>query len=105
MTPCKFKTKWYFLTLFSTAEETKLFLLLVCFVVDGVVVLICFVCLQFYFILFFLMSRYQVMLNCWQEDADDRPTFDSLRRELKRMENQHKVNSHKPKQTNKQTKF
>ena len=42
------------------------------------------------------------MLNCWQEDANDRPTFEGLRRELKRMENQHKVNSHKPKQTNKQ---
>ena len=40
------------------------------------------------------------MLNCWQEDADDRPTFEDLRRELKRMENQHKVNSRK--QTNKQ---
>ena len=38
------------------------------------------------------------MLNCWQEEADDRPTFEGLRRELNRMENQHKVNSHKTKQ-------
>ena len=93
MTLCKFKNEWYFefLTLFSTAEGKKLFLLFVCFVVGGVVVLICFMCLQFYFIIL-LMYRYQVMLNCWQEDADDRPTFEGLRRELKRMENQHKVN-------------
>ena len=40
------------------------------------------------------------MLNCWQKDANDRPTFEGLGLELKRMENQHKVNSHKPKQTN-----
>ena len=31
------------------------------------------------------------MFNCWQEDPADRPTFQDLRRELKRMENQHKV--------------
>ena len=31
------------------------------------------------------------MLNCWKEEPDDRPSFDQLRHELKRMENQHKV--------------
>ena len=35
--------------------------------------------------------RYQVMLNCWQKEPDDRPSFEQLRRELKQMENQHKV--------------
>ena len=35
--------------------------------------------------------RYQIMLNCWQEEPDDRPSFEQLRRELKLMENQHKV--------------
>ena len=35
--------------------------------------------------------RYQIMLNCWQEDPDNRPTFENLRRKLKQMENQHKV--------------
>ena len=35
--------------------------------------------------------RYQVMLNCWQEQPDDRPSFEQLRNELKLMENQHKV--------------
>ena len=31
------------------------------------------------------------MTKCWQEDADERPTFTELRNELKEMENQHKV--------------
>ena len=35
--------------------------------------------------------RYQIMRNCWQEEPDDRPSFEQLRRELKLMENQHKV--------------
>ena len=35
--------------------------------------------------------RYQIMRNCWQEEPDDRPSFEKLRRELKLMENQHKV--------------
>ncbi|XP_029209536.2 tyrosine-protein kinase SRK3-like isoform X2 [Acropora millepora] len=33
---------------------------------------------------------YQVMLKCWQEQPDDRPSFEQLRHELKLMENQHK---------------
>ncbi|XP_068734046.1 fibroblast growth factor receptor 3-like isoform X2 [Montipora capricornis] len=33
---------------------------------------------------------YQLMLNCWQQEPHDRPTFEQLRRELKLMENQHK---------------
>ena len=41
------------------------------------------------------------MSNCWQEDPDDRPTFEGLRGELKRMENQHKVNSLESKQQTK----
>ena len=41
------------------------------------------------------IHRYQMMLNCWQEDPDERPTFVALRHELKGMENQNKV-----KQTN-----
>ena len=35
--------------------------------------------------------RYQIMLSCWQEDPDNRPTFEILGRKLKEMENQHKV--------------
>ena len=34
---------------------------------------------------------YLIMLNCWQEEPDDRPSFEHLRHELKLMENQHKV--------------
>ena len=37
------------------------------------------------------LYRYQLMLNCWQQEPHDRPTFEQLRRELKLMENQHKV--------------
>ena len=32
------------------------------------------------------------MQDCWQENPDDRPTFEILREELKEMENQHQVN-------------
>ena len=35
--------------------------------------------------------RYQIMRNCWQEEPDDRPSFEQLRHELKLMANQHKV--------------
>ena len=35
--------------------------------------------------------RYQIMRNCWREEPDDRPSFEQLRHELKRMANQHKV--------------
>ena len=35
--------------------------------------------------------RYHIMRNCWQEEPDDRPSFEQLRHELKRMANQHKV--------------
>ncbi|XP_068685519.1 uncharacterized protein [Montipora foliosa] len=35
-------------------------------------------------------TLYQLMLNCWQQEPHDRPTFKQLRRELKLMENQHK---------------
>lgn len=31
------------------------------------------------------------MLSCWQEEPDNRPTFEMLGHELKKMENQHKV--------------
>ena len=31
------------------------------------------------------------MLNCWQSEPEDRPSFGDLTQQLKRMENQHKV--------------
>ena len=31
------------------------------------------------------------MQDCWQENPDDRPTFENLRKDLKEMENQHQV--------------
>ena len=40
---------------------------------------------------YYYFYRYQLMLNCWQQEPRDRPTFEQLRRELKLMENQHKV--------------
>ena len=30
-------------------------------------------------------------MKCWQENPDERPTFNALRTELKEMENQDKV--------------
>ncbi|XP_074634456.1 tyrosine-protein kinase SRK3-like [Acropora palmata] len=42
-------------------------------------------------------ALYQIMRNCWQEEPDDRPSFEQLRHELKLMANQHKSvtqNSH-----------
>ncbi|XP_044180198.1 fibroblast growth factor receptor 3-like [Acropora millepora] len=35
-------------------------------------------------------TLYQIMRNCWQEEPEDRPSFEQLRHELKLMENQHK---------------
>ena len=32
------------------------------------------------------------MMNCWEKEWEDRPSFDALRTQLKDMENQHKVN-------------
>lgn len=34
-------------------------------------------------------ALYKIMQDCWQEDPNDRPTFENLRDELKEMENQH----------------
>ena len=31
------------------------------------------------------------MMNCWQSEPEARPSFKDLTRQLKRMENQHKV--------------
>ena len=33
------------------------------------------------------------MTKCWQDEPNLRPNFDDLKKELKEMENQHKVNS------------
>ena len=38
-----------------------------------------------------LFNRYQLMLDCWQENPDARPTFTSLRDTLKEMEQNHVV--------------
>ena len=36
-------------------------------------------------------SRHEIMLKCWQNDPDVRPAFPDLTKQLKDMENQHKV--------------
>ena len=35
--------------------------------------------------------RYQIMMNCWQNEPEARPSFTALTKQLKDMENQHKV--------------
>jgi len=38
-----------------------------------------------------ILRRYQIMMNCWQNQAEARPSFAALTKQLKDMENQHKV--------------
>ena len=35
--------------------------------------------------LFFNFVRYQLMLNCWKEDPNERPTFESVTKSLENM--------------------
>ena len=35
--------------------------------------------------------RYQIMMNCWQNESKARPSFIDLTKQLRDMENQHKV--------------
>ena len=62
---------------------------------------------KFYFSTYFLLSnkemffesltdhlnntRYQIMMKCWKNDPDARPTFTELENQLKDMETLHKV--------------
>ena len=39
----------------------------------------------------FINTRYQIMMRCWQNDPNARPTLTELRNQLKDMETQHKV--------------
>ena len=39
----------------------------------------------------FFSLRYQIMMNCWQNEPKARPSFTDLTKQLKDMENQHKV--------------
>ena len=38
--------------------------------------------------------RYEIMMKCWKNDPDARPTFTELKNQLKDMENLHKVDQH-----------
>ena len=44
-----------------------------------------------YICLLFVSFRYEIMMNCWQQDPELRPGFDSLQKNMKEMEKQHKV--------------
>ena len=39
----------------------------------------------------FYSLRYQIMMNCWQNEPEARPSFTALTKQLRDMENQHKV--------------
>ena len=39
----------------------------------------------------FSVLRYQIMMNCWQNEPEARPSFTALTKQLRDMENQHKV--------------
>ena len=38
-----------------------------------------------------IFLKYQIMMNCWQNEPEARPSFTALTKQLKDMENQHKV--------------
>lgn len=38
----------------------------------------------------FAFVRYEIMMKCWKDDPDERPTFTDLRNQLKGMETSHK---------------
>ena len=38
-----------------------------------------------------LCFRYDIITNCWKDDPGIGPSFENLRKELKEMEDQHKV--------------
>ena len=44
----------------------------------------------------FYSLRYQIMMNCWQNEPKARPSFTDLTKQLKDMENQHKVRLSSP---------
>ena len=37
------------------------------------------------------ITRYQIMMKCWKNDPDARPTFTELKNQLKEIETLHKV--------------
>ena len=39
----------------------------------------------------FYFFRYQIMLKCWEENPNDRPTFGKLKNTMKEMERNHRV--------------
>ena len=39
----------------------------------------------------FYSLRYQIMMNCWQNEPEARPSFTALTKQLRDMENEHKV--------------
>ena len=47
---------------------------------------------KYLFVSRFVKSRYEIMLRCWQDDPEARPTFIDLRNQLESMETCHKVN-------------
>ena len=48
-------------------------------------------CTLMLLIILLLWIRYQIMLKCWEEEPNDRPTFEHLTKTMKEMEKGHLV--------------
>ena len=76
--------------LFISFLPTKIVLTTLLIIHEGDIKINCF-CEPKMHVSRFINTRYQIMMRCWQNDPNARPTLTKLRNQLKDMETQHKV--------------